>query len=348
MKNEINILPKDGHKYYLDFLRVFACLFVVYIHISGNFNNDILSLNSKTYFITQIFRSIALTAVPLFVMISGSVNLGKPITKEKLRPKIFNLLRLYIIWSLISVPILISLNSGIGFSLTSIKFIIENIPLYFYQLWYLPMLIGLYLLIPILNKIILSKKILKYLLKLYFILLIILTLCDVLNCFGILKLGIYFADIRLIFPVFVGYFLLGYYIDHYNIKLKTKEVIVTVSLLIISILIISILLPIITNRAVIFDYRNSIIYFILVPFIFLFAKERLNINSKIISNISKNSLGIYLVHIIFVNLFYFNVLKYLPIHPLILIPISSIVIFILCYFTVTMLKKIPLIRKCLG
>lgn len=334
----------NDHKYYIDFLRTFGCLSVIFIHISGNFNNDIIKFNTKTYFIVQFLRVIALTAVPLFIIISGSLNLGRGTTEQKVKTKSLNLLRLFIIWLLIPLPIFISLNPQLNFSWKTIQFIIENISLYSYHLWYLIMLIGLYLLIPIFNKLVSNKKILEYLLKLYFVILIFLTINDVLSVFNLLKMNIYFADIRLLFPIFTGYFLLGYYIDHYKIKINTKNQLILVILLIALICFISIILPIMTNKDIKFDYRNTAIYFVLTPAIFLFTKEKLNMKSIIISNISNNSLGIYLIHLIFVNLFYFNFLKNISIHPLIIIPISSIIILLLSHFTVVVFKKIPLLK----
>lgn len=335
---------KNNHKYYIDFLRTFGCLSVIFIHISGNFNNDIIKFNTKTYFVVQFLRAIALTAVPLFITISGSLNLGKITTEQKIKSKSLNLLRLFCVWLLISLPIFISFNPQLNFSWRTIRFIIENISLYFYHMWYLIMLIGLYLLIPIFNKLVSNKKTLKYLLKLYFIILIFLTINDILSVFNLLKTNIYFADIRLLYPIFTGYFLLGYYIDHYKINLNTKNQLVLVTILIALICSISIILPIITNKDIKFDYRNTFIYFALTPIIFLFTKEKLNIKSHIISSISNNSLGIYLIHLIFVNFFYFNFLKNISIHPLITIPISSVIILLLSHFTVVVLKKIPLLK----
>ncbi len=335
----------NQHKNYLDVIRVLGCVFVIFIHISGNFNNDILQFNTKTYYIVQFLRVIALMAVPLFVMVSGCVNLGRPLAKTRLKLKIFNLARLYMVWLLIPLPILIISNSWMDFSWDTVKFIMENLANYSYHLWYLLMLIGLYLLTPVLNRFIKTKHILMYIIKIYFVSLIILTVVDVLRVFNILNLQVYVMDYRFIFPVFLGYFLLGYYIDHYNIKIKLKNLIIATCISLLLIIFITAFLPMIVMKPIKFDYRNTIIYFVLAPVLFLLIKKKINIRTKLINSISKHSFGIYLIHLLYVNILYFNLLKYIPLHPLILIPVSTVFVLSLSYITVYILSKIPLIKK---
>lgn len=70
-----------NRKVYLDFLRILACFLVIVNHT----NSDIF-LNSSigiTWFVSITYFFICKIAVPLFVMISGAVLLGKKDSYKK-------------------------------------------------------------------------------------------------------------------------------------------------------------------------------------------------------------------------------------------------------------------------
>ena len=145
---------------YFDYLRILAILCVIMIHVVGVnwFTTPIYSTNWK---ILNIYDSIARFSVPIFVMISGALflNKEKEISIKKLYSK--NILRLVVtllFWSLMySIYANIIIAKTISLSilkLTYLDFINSH-----YTLWFITMLIGLYMAIPIFKKICEDKKI---------------------------------------------------------------------------------------------------------------------------------------------------------------------------------------------
>ena len=137
----------------INFLRIIACIMVIGIHVSAIHAIKYCELSSGGEFkflISNFWYGISAPAVPVFVMISGKYALNrKNIDYRKYYIKIFR--RIYvpaILWSIIymllryyyqNISLKIVVNSAIGGS-----------P--FYHLWYLYMMIGVYLLVPFLEK----------------------------------------------------------------------------------------------------------------------------------------------------------------------------------------------------
>ena len=83
------IVPSRSSRriYYLDVLRVVACMAVVMIHASAPYlGKDIGSFN---FWVGNVLDSLSRVAVPLFVMISGALMLDEKYvyTAEKLKKK---------------------------------------------------------------------------------------------------------------------------------------------------------------------------------------------------------------------------------------------------------------------
>lgn len=151
----------DKHNYALDVLRIIACLCIVLAHISCYGVADTSLAAPKTIFSINDFQvynfcsSISYYAVIIFIMISGSFLLDPNIelTKEKLNKHITKIVKLFLIFSLFDIVCEIVFKSYFDnyhftfFELLD-KFITGE-----GHLWYLYMVLGLYILTPILRKI---------------------------------------------------------------------------------------------------------------------------------------------------------------------------------------------------
>lgn len=56
--------------YYLDILRVIACVSVIMIHTSGGYVDE--NFNGLNFYVGNIFDSLSRIVGPLFVMVSGA------------------------------------------------------------------------------------------------------------------------------------------------------------------------------------------------------------------------------------------------------------------------------------
>ena len=168
-----NYLTPNEDTLYLHLLRIIGCVLVVAVHVSA-FNLEDLTFPSTEIFITNAYNHIALLGVPLFVMISGCIMLSPDYRlnyRKLFTKKIPRLILVYFLW-LIFYNLLNCYQEDYGYSFSSIQeHVILNSLLGkgIYHLWFLPMMIGLYLITPILRKITDDKKLCFYCLLLYFI-----------------------------------------------------------------------------------------------------------------------------------------------------------------------------------
>lgn len=164
----------------LDLLRIIACVFVILVHTSSTL--AYMKISDNGWIPVHIYNSLAHSGNVLFLMISGSLLLSE---NYQFNPKRFfthNFLRLLtayfswlVIYNIIGVIRYVFIESG-GFSaavaLDAVKNVIRGLA--GYQFWFLPMLMGLYLLLPMLRAVCHAKRYLApYFTALFFIVFIL-------------------------------------------------------------------------------------------------------------------------------------------------------------------------------
>lgn len=201
-------IKKKKRLVYLDLIRVIATFSVIVIHV---FATDFyVNIGSYNWFISALGCNLFRWASPLFVMISGVIFLQP--TKEVsysilLKKHIPRLLLAYVFWNLVYILyryLVIGQELSVGLFYPH------------FHLWYIPMIIGVYLLIPILRKIANDYNLMRSALILWVI--------YITGCFCRLDL---IPQIGAIFKSnsifgYAGYFLLGYYLS--NIPIKKKQI----------------------------------------------------------------------------------------------------------------------------
>ncbi len=333
---------------YIKYLSVISSLAVVILHTNGCF----WIFNKENYWISaNIIESICYFAVPIFFMITGCTLIDyneRYSTKEYFTKRIKKTLVPFIIWSIFSIIWCIYFkNESINTNIFSMINGIINTK-YNSIYWFFPCLFSIYLVIPFIAS---TKKeqrqsIFKYSIIITFIFNSMLPLIA-----KILNIEYNSAYYLPTFMGYVIYILLGYYLNNYEIK-KSKRI------LIYSLGVIGLLTQIIMTQVLSFkngfivttykDYLNvpTILY---SSAIFLFFK---NIKNKktlkcldyLTSKIDDTTFGIYLIHYylidiaiktINVNIFsiYYRVL-------------GGVIIFLVSAIIVKIMKKIPIIEKC--
>jgi surface polysaccharide O-acyltransferase-like enzyme len=226
-----------------------------------------------------------------------------------------------------------------------------------YHLWFLYMLIGLYLLIPIIRffAAISKRGYIEYILVLFFLFGTFLPLCN-----SLLGLNPFFKNRQIYFQIpelsgYIGYFIAGYYFVNYELNKKVKITIYILAVLsIFSMIFGTAILSLYEgeyNR--IFDENILATTMFVSYFIFLFFKEQLfnkqmsNKHKQIIINISKSTFGIYLIHPLVLEIFTVLGLNSLIINSVISIPIISIIIMFVSYISTIILGKIPILKNIL-
>ena len=331
-----------------DVMRIIAIIAVIGIHVSAaNWYQD--TINSYWLINNFINALVHPWAVPLFLCITGALLLKKDIDcKMIFRKYIPRILLCLIVWHFIYY---FSFGNTISIENIFIAFKKMLIGKSFSHLWYLYLLIGIYILIPILCKLVkaLDRKQLIYLLSILFVVTI---LVPSIKMFVKIDLSVYITPFK-VFTLneYIFFLLLGYYLNNYEIKNKifTKVLPIISLILIIGNAWYGNHLSIINQVTITFAKTNTIISVLAVITIFIvikraFAKKE----SKIITKIGELTFGVYLIH--------FWILEFLAKYHLtanIINPIFGNILFIIFTFVLScfisyIISKVPYLRKIIG
>ena len=340
------INKQNERKSYLDVLRIIAIFAVVMIHVSANYVTNYNTIVDFT--IGNIFDSISRLGVPLFLMISGALILDEN-KKFDCKKRILSLLIPMLVWSffyalIYSVILPIKQNESINIYNFLSSFIKGH-----FHLWYMWAIIGLYLITPILRIFVKkeNKNIVAYfiVLSLLFqftqpIIKLLFNEIDIINKASHVYTYV-FEKLNLNFlGGLTSYFLAGWFLANTNYSKKQNTIIYIIGTIsLISIILLTQAFPdqydlTYSNSGIlVFFYSYSI--FVLVKTICLEQKT-----SKFFIKLSKLSFGVYLIHVIILDILNQIIPKnsfYIPV-----IFLSTIVIsFIISYIV----SKIPIIRK---
>ena len=334
-----------------DHLRILACFGVVLLHVSAYFwyNNPV---SSPDWLISNAYNIITRISVPLFVMISGALFLdpAKEISIKALWSKhIFRFFVIYVIWM---TAYGISYFSSLSVESQTWKNLFLSVLNGRYHLWFLPMLLGIYALIPLLRTWIrgASKNDIAYFLFLFMILQIILTSFRSLLKTPDLLTFLENFQWELICS-YVGYFILGYYLFHVKIPSAWNRVLfITAPFFYLANLCISTLYSRSTQQpqGEFFDSFGIFTFlFTICVFQFFTTKTRQKESSKLFSaligEISKCTLGIYLIHLWVIDLGFLFPLYHLP--AILAIPLISFCVFLISLLISMLLRRLPFLGK---
>ena len=150
---------KKQRTVYLDLLRVLAMVGVVGIHVSAKHFADV-PLSSSAWHAMNLWDGLVRWSVPMFAMVSGAVFLNpkRQVTARSMFTKYLPRIALaYAVWSALYA----ALNCGGSLLVFATRFVGGH-----YHLWFLYMLAGLYLLVPILRRITREERLMWYFLAL--------------------------------------------------------------------------------------------------------------------------------------------------------------------------------------
>lgn len=336
-----------------DLLRILAAFSVVMLHAAAH-TWYYLPIESTDWFLTNAYDASFRFGVPIFVMISGALFLSseKPLDVKRLYcHNILRLLVLYFIWSCIygSVDYFRSLTGSFqGKEL--LKYMLTGR----YHLWFLPMIIGIYILLPILKKWVeaASRQDLQYFLLLFVALQILRTtlLCFVRNP---QLIGLANAFQVEMVCGYIGYFILGYYLRTYGLPKKYD------CFLYLSVpfcLAANIGISAAQSRAdkapngSIFD-SFGLFTFLIVLACFRFFTHGMRdhsfgrISTGIIHEISRDTLGIYVMHLLILEWRtpIYDAILGLPV--LLSVPLHALFAFLVSTLLSALLRRIPFVGR---
>ncbi len=341
--------------YYLDILRVIACLSVIMIHTSEKY--VVRDFGTFNFYIGNLFDSIAHIGVPIFVMISGSLMLDEKYdySNKKLIKHIVKLIVFFLFWSVLySIAYNIIGKIFVTHEPIDILEFLKSIVKGHFHLWFIYMIVGLYLIVPLLRLWVKkeNKKYIEYFMILSIIFSFILPqIVSFASNYNSLfeHINIIFDNINLKYVGgFTTYFILGWYLNNFDIKNKRIIYILGITGLVITFTATAIL-SITTKKSIQMYDELTINIFFQALMVFTIVKNKYksldNINNKLLLGISKNSLGIYAVHPLLLTITYMIFEKLNLNNAIINIPIAFAIVLFISYVIVYIMRKIPFLKN---
>lgn len=339
---------------YFDILRIIAALAVVMIHVSV-YPWKAEAVTTMNWAAANFYDSLARFSVPVFVMISGALFLSRERSVKQLYQK--SILRIAIAFAFWSVFYALAVylyeavtepqNQG------NWQELLADMIRGHYHLWFLPMIVGLYMVTPFLRKILESESLTKYLLTLSFVLGIIVPQFLAILPLFFPELGSAVSNLWKNFNLsagYVSYFVMGYILHRAKLSPKTERLIYLLGGAgLFATFVLTAVVSVWKGTPKSLFYENltlnvflySIAIFVWLGRHFLRIKsERL---SKFVQGVSKCSFGACLVHVMVLKLWYVALGGHLS--PWIEIPLFTVAVFALSILISWVIGKIPQVGK---
>lgn len=341
---------------YLDIIRVVACFFVITVHVSAHYL-DVYPTTSIDFQTSAIYNTLSISAPAIFFMISGALFLNprsKDIPVKKLWCKyIFRMVVSYVFWSYLFTFII--WFPYYTWSLETVKLYIKEffvgVPMY--HMWFIPAIIAIYMILPLLKAAFIDKGRCRYFLILFLIFQIVIP--------TMLKFDVPYHDIfqnlysRIPFVMcigYLGYFVLGYYLSAEDFSKKYRYIIYAISIFgSVTAFVVNGWISVSNNtkKLVLSDLfaLNSALIASAVYVAFRYIPWKIGRSVTFMTRLSKLTFGIYLIH----PLCYNQLLERCPFFDQLPaafgIPLISAIVFSFCAVIIWFLSKIPFVNKYL-
>ena len=347
-------------QYHLDYLRLFASVAIILLHVTAQ-NMNYVELAGTEWNIYNFCNGLSRWGVPVFVMMSGALFLPREIPTKTLYKKYISRMAIaYVVWSAfyaIVDPIgNLIFTEGYQISLLEIagNFISGAV-----HLWFLPMIIGLYMCIPLIKQITKNDNLIKYFLILALVFCFIKTQFESVTTYLLSgSIATLFQNINTIFHNFhldfvfglSSYFILGFYLNKTDMTKKHRMIIYILGVIG---FMLTVLLNLLASQnagksSETFYGATTVNVLLMSVAVFVWFKYNAKGNNKlnkIIIKLSKYSFGAFLVHIFIIQVLHSFGIHSASFHPVLSVPAITLSTTIASYLISMVLNKIPVIKK---
>lgn len=331
-----------------DYLRTVAAFTVVVLHVAAPL--FLQSFPTQEWSTANLYEAFVRWNVPVFIMISGALFLkkDKKLDLRKLYTK--NILRIIVVllfWSIVyAIPGILNGNNINYF----IAAIIQG-PVHF---WFLKVLIGLYIAIPIYKLFATNQKT-----ELYFLIIAFITGVLLPSCFSVIGMfnmqiketlvNIYNGfDIK-VASTYSFYFVIGHYLVTYPIIKYRKLLYLSGGISIVSFILLTYYCSYAVGKPIEIFMANSCLFTMLeavaIYTFFTSCDFKVDKSNILVDKLSRNSFGIYIIHILVIHFLNKYFLELVFNYPMLFIPLFSLLVFVVSFFIIEILHKIPFINK---
>lgn len=331
--------------YYFDRLRIIAAIAVVVIHVTatGLFRHGI---GTPAWDFCNILDSFSRFAVPLFVMLSGALFLNP---EKKFEIKVLyskNLLRIgiaFLFWSIV--------YALVNYDGNAVSFI-KTVLLGHAHMYYLFVIAGLYIAIPVYRKICEDEKVMSYFLVLALVFVFLLPLIAGMPHMSVISDMLNKMNFKLPLGYSI-YFVGGYYLSHIELSKTCRNVLYALGIVAFASTALFTRIESLELGKLYDGYYNGFSANVMIEAVSLFVFARYNLSfapksersEKLLLLLSKLTFGVYLVHMLVLNtLEMFNVfgqVSSVPVYLILQLLVTLLISGIISYI----LSKIPIVRK---
>lgn len=349
---------KTKYVAYFDWLRILATIAVITLHVCAQ-NWYKVELSSFEWSVFNWFDSACRWSVPIFVMISGALflDVGRKLEmKSFIKNNCGRIASAFIFWS--GFYALDALLLGTDIKTVTLNFIKGH-----YHMWFLFMIVGLYIITPMLRELTKKKEIVEYFLVVGFVFTFFIPRLLVgIKClnyadktFVVEAFDKVYSNMNFHFTLgYAYYYVLGYYLHNFHEEkegtLKKWACIGLISY--IAIVFMTNWYSTKIGEANTLFYENFAITVLLISVaIFLFGKYRLSkieledSRKKQLKSFSKYTFGMYLVHAFVIDKLELLGLNTLTANPIIMICFLTLITAVVSLGISSVLNRIPWVKK---
>lgn len=302
-----------------DNLRALATAAVIVLHVSSSVLYEFGKVSNFDWWAGNIYDSLVRWCVPVFLMVTGALLIPKKNTfSEFIQKRFGKILIPFAFWSFIYLVILIYKHIMYANEISSLNIIHIMLHGTSYHLWYIYMLLGVYIVLPLISKKIqtVSDKSLLFIILFWF-----------------LVLGLNYIPTFCLYPAahvfagYVGYTIFGYYLSTKNIGNITALICFLVGFTITAFGTFELSNQQHSFSELLYKYTTPHIA-LMAAGIFILVKNNMVSETtwlaKVKNIIAKHSLGIYLIHVLMLEILNRLGLDWYYVNPLVGIALTSI------------------------
>ena len=341
--------PDKKRMVHYDLLRILAAFSVVMLHSAAQFWYT-LPVTGREWRIADGYDALSRFGVPVFVMLSGALFLDRERQVDLRRLFRHNILRLLAVFCLWSALYGLYDSRNFDWGAAGVKEVVKEMIYGRYHLWFLPMIIGIYLLLPVLHAWVAraGEWELRYFLWLFFLFQILRTTAKALIGNEPFQYVIGLGEIEMVCG-YLGYFVLGYYIAHVGIGPRCRR---GLYLSVLPAAVCNVVLgSVLSERAgrplgEIYDSFGLFTFLIVTALFEFFTRTVSRISwgpaaSRLIRELSMATLGVYVMHVGMIE-----ALQGRGIHSMLLpnwlgIPLLAVGVYLICSLLAMVLRRIP-------
>ncbi len=347
-------MTKQENLDWADNLRVLAIIGVMLIHVSANAVSAFGHVELSSWWIANSIDGFSRFCVPIFVMLSGALLLPKDYDLvDFIKKRVSRIVLPFLFWSAVYILFFWYFKLANRHSMNPFQ-TFEWAYGFFqkgaaYHLWYIYMIIGLYLFVPIIGRWVrgASEKEIHYFLAIW--------ICTLILNYSFL--AVYKINIDLsYFTGYVGYLVLGYYLSTktFTTKISIRKIALCFIVIGSAVTIIGNYCIAVQNGKYVFNGFYSFLgpsIFLASSGLFLFIKSMHTTNNVFVvirTFISQYSYGAYLVHVLVLGFLSNAGLHWQFIHPLVGIPVTAFCCLVISTLIIYLLHKLPLGKYIAG